>query len=87
MKKEIEPTPDNFESYEAAAEFWDNHDTTDYLEEFSTIDMVSEFRGRHFEVEIDQSVAQLLRAKAKKEGVSASYLASELLRRQLDLVA
>ena len=33
-KNQIEPIPEEFESYEEAAEFWDTHDTTDYLDFF-----------------------------------------------------
>ena len=42
---QIEPIPNKFASYEEAAEFWDNHDTTDYLEYFETIAVETEFRG------------------------------------------
>ena len=41
-KKPIEPTPDHFDSYEAAAAFWETHDTTDYLDEFRTVEVHSE---------------------------------------------
>ena len=51
-QKNVEPTPDNFERYEAAADFWDTHDTTDYLDEFRTVEVNCELRARHFEVEI-----------------------------------
>ncbi len=49
---QIEPIPNEFGSYEEAAEFWDNHDTTDYLEYFKTVAVETEFRGRHYQVEI-----------------------------------
>jgi hypothetical protein len=29
-QKHIDPLPEEFGSYEEAAEFWDTHDTTDY---------------------------------------------------------
>lgn len=86
-KKQVEPTPDSFESYDAAADFWDTHDTTDYLDEFRTVEVNTELRARHFEVEIDEQVARALRAKAKEEGVSVSDLASSLLRQQLGIAA
>ena len=86
-KKEVEPTPDNFESYEAAAEFWDTHDTTDYLDEFRTVEVNTELRARHFEVEIDESVAKVLQSQAKEQGVRISDLASTLLRQQLGMAA
>ena len=86
-KNKVEPTPDNFESYEAAAEFWDTHDTTDYLDEFRTVEVNTELRARHFEVEIDESVAKVLQSQAKEQGVKISDLASTLLRQQLGMAA
>ena len=86
-KKRVEPTPDNFESYEAAADFWDTHDTTDYLDEFRTVEAKTELRGRHFEVEIDEQAAKALQAQAKEKGVKISDLASSLLRQQLGMAA
>lgn len=84
-KKHVEPTPDNFESYEAAADFWDSHDTTDYLDEFRTVEVNTDLRARHFEVEIDEKVAKALQVQAKEKGVKVSDLASSLLRQQLGL--
>ena len=45
---QIEPIPNEFASYEEAAEFWDNHDTTDYLEYFETVAVETEFRGFNY---------------------------------------
>ena len=85
--KPVEPTPEQFDSYEEAAEFWDTHDTTDYLDEFRTVGLKSELRARHFEVEIAEDVVKALADKAKEEGVSVSHLASDLLRQQLHRTA
>lgn len=85
--KHIDPTPDNFKSYEEAADFWDTHDTTDYQDEFQTVDFHGELRARHFEVEIDEKVIKVLQAQAKEKGVKLSDLTSELLRRQLGMAA
>lgn len=82
-EKPVDPTPAQFNSYEDAAEFWDAHDTTDYPDEFRTVEVTSEFRARHFEVEIAEDVVKALADKAKQEGVSLSHLASDLLRQQL----
>jgi hypothetical protein len=82
-KKHVDPIPDEFKSYEEAAEFWDTHDTADYPDAFRTIEVVSEFRSRRFEVEIESDLMKTLRAQARQKGVSVSRLASELLRRQL----
>ena len=86
-EKCVDPIPEEFASYEEAAEFWDTHDTTDYPDAFRTVDVVTEFRGRHYEVEIDEDVIKLLRAKAQQKGVTVSHLVSDLLRQQLATAA
>ncbi|MCE7989244.1 MAG: hypothetical protein DYG89_49450 [Caldilinea sp. CFX5] len=86
-KKQIDPTPEHFASYEEAAEFWDTHDTTDYLDEFTTVDVPTALHARRFEVEIAEDVVELLQTKARQQGVPIGYLASDLLRRQLQVAA
>ena len=82
-KKQIDPIPEEFASYEAAAEFWDTHDTTDYPDAFRTIEVESELRGRHYEIEIEADVVKALRSQARQSGIKLSQLASQLLRQQL----
>jgi hypothetical protein len=82
-KKGIEPIPEEFDSYEEAAEFWDTHDTADYPDAFRTIEVESEFRSRHYEVELEEEVINKLRAQARQKGITVSRLASDLLREQL----
>ena len=85
MNKQIEPIPEEFASYEEAADFWDTHDTTDYPDAFKTVKVVSELRNRHYEIEIEADVVNALRKQAKQNGVKLSQLASQLLRQQLPL--
>ncbi len=85
-EKQVDPIPEEFSSYEEAAEFWDAHDTTDYLDVSRPLEVVSEFRGRHYEIEIEASIAKALRSQAKRQGVTLSHLASELLRQQLAIL-
>ena len=82
-KKRIDPIPEEFASYEEAAEFWDTHDTTDYPEAFRTVEAVVELKARHYEIEIESDLIKALRSRARRKGVSLSNLASDLLRRQL----
>lgn len=86
-KKCADPIPDEFASYEEAAEFWDTHDTTDYPEAFQTVDVQAEFRRRRYEVEIDEDVIKVLREQARMHGVTLSRLASDMLRRQISPTA
>jgi CopG antitoxin of type II toxin-antitoxin system len=82
-RKQIDPMPEEFASYEEAAEFWDTHDTTDYPEAFRIIEVVSELRRRHYEIEIDADVIKTLRRQARRKGIPSSQLANELLRQHL----
>lgn len=82
-KKQIEPIPEEFASYEEAAEFWDTHDTTDYPDAFRSVNVESELRQRHYEIEIEADVIKKLRAQARRKGVSLSQLANDLLRQRM----
>ena len=82
-KKQTDPIPEEFASYEEAGEFWDNHDTTDYQDSFRTVEVESELRKRHTEIEIDSDVIKVLRAQARRKGVTLSHLASDILRQRL----
>jgi hypothetical protein len=54
MKNESDPIPEEFASYEEAAEFWDTHDTSDYSDEFETVAVEAELKRRRRETEIGQ---------------------------------
>lgn len=86
-KKRPSVTPEQFRDYDEAADFWDNHDTTDSLDEFRTVDVGGELRERHFEVELEEDVVRALQSKAKEQGLSLSDLASTLLRQKLNEAA
>ncbi|NIM10595.1 MAG: hypothetical protein GTO45_01265 [Candidatus Aminicenantes bacterium] len=84
--KKVEPIPDEFASYREAGEFWDTHDTTDYLEDFVNVDVDVQLRGRRFEIDIDEDVMELLKKEAKRTHMRPGRLASQLLRRDLKAV-
>ncbi|HVS20413.1 MAG TPA: CopG family antitoxin [Pyrinomonadaceae bacterium] len=82
-QKQIDPLPEEFSSYEEAAEFWDTHDTTDYPDSFETVAVQSQFRRRRDEVEIDEELMNVLTELAKKRGVAISELVSGMLREKI----
>jgi hypothetical protein len=86
LQKPIDPIPEEFSNEDEAAVFWDAHDTTDYLNESRPVKVVGQFRARHYEIEIDENVAQTLRLRAKRQGITPSRLASDLLRQQLAIL-
>jgi len=85
--KQIDPIPDEFSTYEEAAEFWDTHDTTNYPEFFTDVEVETKFRKRHFEVEVDEDIMRILRKHAQKLGVSVTKITNELLRKQISKLA
>ena len=64
--KNIEPVPDEFFNYEEASEFWDTHDTMNYLDIFEDVEIEAEFRGQHYELEVDEDVMKVLKEEAQK---------------------
>ncbi len=82
-KKNVDPIPEEFASYEEAAEFWDTHDTTDYPDAFETVEVQTELKRRRFEVEVDEVVMQVLRERARKRGVTVSQIVRDLVRQQM----
>ena len=81
--KIVDPIPEEFVTYEEAAEFWDTHDTTDYLESFETVAVQTELKSRRFEVEIDADLMPALSRQAHTRGVKVSSLVSEMLREKV----
>ncbi len=81
--KKNESIPEAFANYEEATEFWDTHDTTDYLDDFETVEVNTKFRHRHFEIELAEDVIIALRRKAKRQGISLERLANDILREQV----
>jgi hypothetical protein len=82
-EKKVNPIPDEFASYEEAGEFWDTHDTTDYLEAFVDVDVDVQLRGRRFEIDIDEDVMELLKKEADRTHMRPGQLASQLLKKEL----
>ena len=81
--KHIDPLPDEFRSYQEAADFWDTHSITDYEEFLEPVDFDADIRRRHFEIEVDEESFLALRETAKKEQRPVKQLASEILKKRL----
>ena len=62
--------PDSFSSYEEAGEFWDNHDSMDYIEHLIPV----------YEIEIDGDLFPLLKEKATSLSEPVGILVNEILR-------
>lgn len=82
-RKQVDPIPEEFTSYEEAAEFWDTHDTTDYPDSFETVSVEAELKRRRYEVEIDEETMKALNEQAQKRGLPVSNVLTELLREKI----
>lgn len=78
--------PDSFPSYEAAGDFWDKHDSSDFTADMTPVQAVAHLERRHFEIEVDEEVARALEKKARARKLNTGELANELLRQDLQLV-
>ena len=78
-----DPLPQEFKSYEEAAEFWDTHSITDYEEFLEPIEVDVDIQREHFEIEVDEETFRALRETAQREHKPVKELASEILKRRL----
>jgi hypothetical protein len=83
MPKKPDKIPDEFRTYEEAADFWDTHDSTDYLDDLEEVEISVDIEKKHYLIELDMNTAELLKKSARKKGVPVSFLANELIQKQL----
>ncbi len=57
--KSVDPIPEEFASYEEAAEFWHTHDTTDYPDSFKTVLVEATLCRRQYKVKIDPDLLHI----------------------------
>lgn len=69
-----DPLPEHFESLEAAAEFWDTHDSGDYEEYMKDVECDVEIKRRTFLVALDGELYQKVRVLAEAKGIQAETL-------------
>ncbi len=78
-----DPIPEEFGSYDEAAQFWDTHSITDYEDFLEPVDLDVDIERCHFEIEVDEESFLALRETAKKERKPVKQLASEILKQRL----
>ena len=69
-----EPIPKHFRSVEAAAEFWDSHDLTDYWNSTQDARFKVGIQRRVFLTALEPELAKKLTAVARKRGISSETL-------------
>ena len=72
-QKHRDPLPKHFKSIDEAAEFWDTHDSADYNEYFSPVDVEVAIKRTH-SISIDGKLFNKVRSIAKKKRIPADKL-------------
>jgi hypothetical protein len=80
---ETDLLPEEFASLEAAAEFWETHDTTDYPSK-QVNDVTVDIQTMTLELQLDAKVAYRLLKIVDEKGLSIDELATALLKNGLD---
>ncbi len=75
--------PADFESIEAAAEFWDTHDLSDHWDETSEVELDVELERRVVLIPLEAQIAQKLSAIARQQGISVETLVNVWLSERL----
>ncbi len=71
--KSPDEIPENFDSYEAAAKFWDSHDVADYLDLTEEVPNIQIKLSRKY-FRIKQHISARLSPKAREKGISSETL-------------
>lgn len=72
--KSIEPIPQEFETIEAAADFWDTHSLADYWDETEAVEFDVDLQRSVFLVPLEHSLARRLAEVARRQGLLTETL-------------
>jgi len=81
--KRRDPIPRHFKSVAEAAEFWDNHDLTDYWDLTREASVEVDIRRRTFLTALEPELAKKLVACARQQGVTTETLINVWLAERL----
>lgn len=76
---ETSSVPEEFATYEEAAEFWERHDTTEMADAFETVSAEVQLKRRRYEIEIDADLIPALTEQAHEKGMPIKNLVSNML--------
>ena len=72
--KKHESIPRHFQNVAEAADFWDEHDLTDYWDLTREVDFQVDMQRRAFVTVLESELAKKLTARARQQGISAETL-------------
>lgn len=75
VEKNREPLPEEFETLEELAEFWDTHDVTDYADYLTSVECeIAPHPTHEYVITLSDTLDALMREVQKREGVSINTL-------------
>lgn len=83
QKRKIDPLPDSFGSIEEAAEFWDTHDTTDYMEFMKPVKVEVRLKRHPLLFKLNEKLAKGLTQTARRKNISAEALLNDWVAQRL----
>jgi hypothetical protein len=74
-KNVVDPLPETFDTFEEMADFWETHDTTDYAEYFTPVEMtIAEHPRSEYVISLSDAQDDLLQRATEREGVPLTAL-------------
>ncbi|HET7088382.1 MAG TPA: CopG family antitoxin [Anaerolineae bacterium] len=72
--KPRDPIPEEFDSPQAAGEFWDTHSLADYWDETEEAQFEVDLRQRVFLIPVEKDIAESVAKRARAQGLSSETL-------------
>ena len=83
-KKNPDPLPEKFRSFDALADFWDNHDLTDYEDELEEVKYkIAKKPSHQFILSLSDKLTREMRIIVRREGVSMQTLVNLWIQERL----
>ena len=86
-RKKRDPLPEEFNSLEAAGEFWDTHSSADYEDYMKEVHFDVELKGRAHDVRVTNDVLREVRKIARQRGVATETLVNLWLQEKVAAAA
>jgi len=87
VNKPRDPIPEEFDTPQAAGEFWDTHSLADYWDETEEAHFEVELRQRVYLIAVEKELAESVAKRAKAQGLSSETLINLWLSEKLREIA
>ena len=83
-EKKRDPLPEEFNSLEAAGEFWDTHSSADYEDHMKEVHFDVDLKHRAHDVRVTDDVLRKVRKIARQHGVATETLVNLWLQEKVE---